>query len=316
MTMRMTGTTLAALLASAGADFEKGQYIPGTNGLPLDQNLFIHSSPWQLFGGSLGGTFDPIIANGSLMAPQIGVAASGAGISDTSFTLGYHFPRVDFPVNFGFIAPACEFHGKKRYTSITPSQTYNLMWGLRQALPLKTKLLQFGVDRYGRWQTSKNGGTQPAPRQDARYKVVALVEGTTSTFEWRDQFSCREMMSLPNSRYCSSAPVPPVSPTALGSKASASAARVQYPGVDRVLLDPGRLNAIPGRRRLRPAVTDEPGRGALDSRCSRFAFAPVEGPGPDPSQQLEADDTHRLERRKIRACTAAGYRWRWRHISG
>ena len=40
---------------------------------------------------------------------------------------------------------AYEFHGKKRYTNITPGQTYDLEWGLGQALPIKTHLLQFGV---------------------------------------------------------------------------------------------------------------------------------------------------------------------------
>lgn len=245
-------------LASAGPAQQKGQYILGTNGLNagiqpapgfaysnvstfdrsdrlkgpdgeaipvegnldvrVNQNFFIYTSPWKLFGGTFGATGDLIIANGSVTAPQIGVSGGAVGISDTyiqPFTLGYHFPRVDFSINFGFIAPtgrfqpgstnnvgsgywgyipsiagtiyitkdkrtifsvfsAYEFHGKKRDTDITPGQTYDLEWALGQAIPVRTHLLQLGVGGYGQWQTSKNGGAQPAVIQDARYRVVSI----------------------------------------------------------------------------------------------------------------------------------------------
>jgi hypothetical protein len=143
--------TLLAL-ASAGLAQQKGQYILGTNGLnagiqpapgfaysnlstfngsdrlkgpdgepvpvegnfalKVNQNFFIYTSPWKLFGGTFGATGDLVIANGSITAPQIGVSGGGVGISDTyiqPFTLGYHFPRVDFSIGFGFIAPTGRF---------------------------------------------------------------------------------------------------------------------------------------------------------------------------------------------------------------
>jgi hypothetical protein len=65
------------------------------------------------------------------------------------------------------------------------------------------------------------------------------VEGTTIDLRGSHQLPCHEMNVLPKTRYSSSAFIPPACLTALGSLASASAARAQCLGVDRVQPDRG-----------------------------------------------------------------------------
>jgi hypothetical protein len=216
-----------------------GQPIPvnGSYDLDLDQNMFIYTSTLKILGGTYGAVFDLVTANASVTAPQIGLATGGEGVSDTyiqPLTLGYHYPRVDFSVNFGLIAPTgryspnpnsdtngsgywgympsvgstiyltrnkgtslsvfslYEFHGKKRYSNITPGQTFNLEWGLGQMLPVKSNLLQFGVVGYGQWQTSDDGGRQSQAVANSRYAVAAI--GPQATYivpKWNLSFFFR-----------------------------------------------------------------------------------------------------------------------------
>ena len=67
-----------------------------------------------------------------------------------------------------------EFHGKKRYTNITPGQTLNFEWGFGQSLPVRKSFLQVGAVGYGQWQTSMDGGSVPTAIRDARYAVGAI----------------------------------------------------------------------------------------------------------------------------------------------
>jgi hypothetical protein len=194
--------------------------VSGTFDLNLDQNFFIYTSKYKFLGGTIGGFFDLVIANSSVVAPQIGFNAGGAGITDTfvqPINLGYHFSRADFTVGFGFVAPtgrytrnpfsnnnlgsgywgylpnvggtiyltkdkatfisvfsAYEFHGKKRYTNITPGQTANFEWGFGQSLPIHKNFLQIGAVGYGQWQTSETTGSVPNVVRDSRYAVGAI----------------------------------------------------------------------------------------------------------------------------------------------
>jgi hypothetical protein len=205
-----------------------GQPIPssGSFDLDIDQNFFIYTSKFKFLGGTFGGMFDLVIADASETAPQIGVHGGGAGVSDIyvqPFTLGYHFPRIDFSVAYGFVAPTgryipipnskdtigsgywgndisagstiyltknrgttlstyglYEFHGKKRYTNITPGQTFNFEWGLGQLVPAGKNFLQIGAVGYGQWQTTASGGSVPAEVKKARYAVAAI--GPQATF--------------------------------------------------------------------------------------------------------------------------------------
>ena len=67
-----------------------------------------------------------------------------------------------------------EFHGKKRYTNITPGQAVSFEWGFGQLVPVRKNYLQFGAVGYGQWQTSMNSGSVPPAVRDARYSVAAI----------------------------------------------------------------------------------------------------------------------------------------------
>lgn len=69
---------------------------------------------------------------------------------------------------------AYEFHGKKRYTNITPGQAVSFEWGFGQRLPVRKSFLQIGAVGYGQWQTTMTGGSVPPAIQDARYAVAAI----------------------------------------------------------------------------------------------------------------------------------------------
>lgn len=251
---------LSTLVLGTAMGQQKGQYVLGTNGLNagvmpppgfsygnqltvfsasrfrgpdgvvvpttgsfdmvLDQNLFVYTSKFKLFGGTFGSTFDLVLANASLTAPVIGVESGGAGVSDIyvqPFALGYHFTRVDLTVGFGFIAPTgrftpdltatesigsgywgylpsvgstiylsknkettlslfsiYEFHGKKRFTNITPGQAVSFEWGFGQLVPVRKTYLQFGAVGYGQWQTTMNSGSVPPAVRDSMYAVAAI----------------------------------------------------------------------------------------------------------------------------------------------
>lgn len=160
--------------------------VQGSYDLDLDQNMFIYTSKYKFLGGTYGAMFDLFISNGSLIAPQIGLTAGGAGITDTyvqPLTLGYHFSRVDLSAAFGMVVPTgrytrdpqstqnigsgyfgympsvgstiyltkdkrtivstiflYEFHGEKRYTDITPGQTFDMEWAIGRSLPVGKKM--------------------------------------------------------------------------------------------------------------------------------------------------------------------------------
>ncbi len=69
---------------------------------------------------------------------------------------------------------AYEFHGKKRYTNITPGQAVSFEWGFGQLLPVRRNYLQFGAVGYGQWQTTMNTGSLPPAIRDAHYSVAAI----------------------------------------------------------------------------------------------------------------------------------------------
>jgi hypothetical protein len=290
MRMSVTGTTLVALLTSAGAEFgqQNGEYILGTKGLNagiqpapgfaysnqatlygadrlkdasgqpvpvsgtfdlhINQNLFVYTSPWKVFGETFGGTFDLIIANASITAPQVGVAGAGLGVTDTyvqPVTLGFIAHTGFFQPNnpnsigsgyWGYLPSIAgtvylthEFHGKKRSTNITPGQTYDLECGVGRAFPLKTNLLQFGAVGYGGCplpgcRTRASGILDHSQVENELLLPVrtgVLREGhhgrNHARLRWGRQFSCCEMMSPPNYCYCNSAILPPGIPTAWGS---------------------------------------------------------------------------------------------------
>jgi hypothetical protein len=193
--------------------------VQGSYDLDLDQNMFIYTSKYKFLGGTYGAMFDLFIANGSLIAPQIGLTAGGVGITDTyvqPLTLGYHFSRVDLSAAFGMVVPTgrytrdpqstqnigsgyfgympsvsstiyltkdkrtivstiflYEFHGEKRYTDITPGQTFDMEWAIGRSLPVGKKMFQLGAVGYGQWQTTDNGGAAPDVK-NSRYAVAAI----------------------------------------------------------------------------------------------------------------------------------------------
>jgi hypothetical protein len=67
-----------------------------------------------------------------------------------------------------------EFHGKKRYTNITPGQAVSFEWGFGQLVPVRKNYLQFGAVGYGQWQTTMNSGSVPPAIRDAHYAVAAI----------------------------------------------------------------------------------------------------------------------------------------------
>jgi hypothetical protein len=80
----------------------------GTFDLDTDQNFFIYTSKVKFLGGTYGAAFDLILANASIVAPQIGVSFGGEGITDSfvqPVMLGYHYSRVDFTVALGLLVP-------------------------------------------------------------------------------------------------------------------------------------------------------------------------------------------------------------------
>jgi hypothetical protein len=105
----------ATVYWATSAKGPNGQSIPSTGSydLDVDQNIFMYTSPFKLFGGTYGAVLDVVVATASITAPQTGVSAGGAGLSDTyvqPFTLGYQFPRIDFSLACGFAAPTGRYH--------------------------------------------------------------------------------------------------------------------------------------------------------------------------------------------------------------
>ena len=231
--------------------------------------------------GMFGGMFDLPVANAPVTVPQIGL--SGGGLSDTyvqPFTPGYHFSRIDFPVGYGFFAPTggytpgyrgnhisagstidltknrrstlstfsmCPFHGKQRYTNITPGRSLDFEWGLGQMLPAWKNFLQVGAVGHGQWQTTASGGSVPTVVKNSRYGVAAIgpqapfiapkwnsnlffryesefgasgpYRGQHRNLWWSHPFSSDQSICVPatKSRHGVSARYPARFPTALGS---------------------------------------------------------------------------------------------------
>ena len=140
-----------------------------------------------------------------------------------------------------------EFHGRKRYTNITPGQYLNFEWGLGQMLPGGKNLLQLGAVGYGQWQTTARGVSVPTVVKDSRYRVAAIgpeapfivpkwnsnfffryepefgasgpYRGQHHNLWWSHPFSSDQTICVPatKSRHGVSARYPARFPTALGS---------------------------------------------------------------------------------------------------
>jgi hypothetical protein len=67
-----------------------------------------------------------------------------------------------------------EFHGKKRYTNVTPGQDLNFEWGVGQMIPMGHNYFQVGAVGYGQWQTTATNGSVPAVVRNSRYGVASV----------------------------------------------------------------------------------------------------------------------------------------------
>jgi hypothetical protein len=86
--------------------------VSGSFDLNTDQNSFVYMTKYKLLGGTIGASFDLILANQSISGPQIGINTAGMGIGDSyvqPLVLGYHYSRIDFTVGLGLMVPTGRF---------------------------------------------------------------------------------------------------------------------------------------------------------------------------------------------------------------
>ena len=241
MTMRIAGTALVALLASAGVGFgrQKGQCILGTNGL----NAGIQPAPGFAYSNQAtffwadrlkGGNSQPIPVDGSFdLRIDWKLIAHGsvvAGISDTyvqPFILGYHFPRVAPTGRFRPLLNATNNIGSG-YWGYLPSISSTIYLTKNKGTTLSVfSAYEFrGKKRHTNITPGQFGVVGPQASfikleceflLPVRAGIRRPCGKDHVDLRLRRQFSCCEMMSPPKSRYCNSATVPPANPTAMGS---------------------------------------------------------------------------------------------------
>ncbi len=86
--------------------------VKGTASVFVQQNIFLWVSEYKLFGGTYAVTVILPATNSSLTSVAFGTIAGGAGFADSyysPFGLGWHEPRADLQVSYGFMAPTGRF---------------------------------------------------------------------------------------------------------------------------------------------------------------------------------------------------------------